>query len=85
MPSPVAIALDIGSAVLHIVRRHHQVDGLGLTGFGGSVTETGTIPVVGSPCMGNPGHGASGPASSTLAAGEGCLYVNYGTTRVLRQ
>jgi len=82
---PHTIALSIGSDVLHNVRKHHQVDGFELTGFGDSFTETGTVPAVGGPCMGNQGHAGIWTGVEQLAGGEGGLYVKYGTTRVLLQ
>lgn len=82
---PHTIGLAIGSSVLHTARQHHQIDGFDLTGFGESFTETGTIPVVGNPCMGNPGHGGVWTSVERLEGGEGGLYVNYGTIRVLLQ
>lgn len=82
---PHTIALDIGGEILHTARKHHQIDGFNLTGFGESFTETGTIPVVGGPCMGNPGHDGVWTGVEQLEGGEGGLYVNYGATRVLLQ
>jgi len=76
---------NVAGKVQWDARTHHQVDGIYLTGFGDSVESGGQIPVIGSPCPGNPGTGAVYidvqvvPGSST-----GGLYVHYnGGTGVL--
>ncbi|HEY5614258.1 MAG TPA: hypothetical protein VIK70_11755 [Lysobacter sp.] len=82
---PHTIGLSVSSEVNHVVRRHHQIDGFELTGFGDSFSETGTVPVVGSPCMGNQGHDGIWTGVEQLEGGEGGLYVNYGSIKVLLQ
>jgi hypothetical protein len=79
---PHTTSISVDSAINFDARTHHQIDGFILTGYGGTTTESGTIPVVGAPCPGNPGH--DGVWSSVeVTGGEGGLYVNYGDLHVL--
>lgn len=52
-----------------------------LTGFG-KQTESGSVPVVGGPCPGNPGTDAEW-TSVTPLGGSGGLFANFGGTAVL--
>lgn len=77
--------MSVTSEVASSLRRNRQqiVTGFDLTGYGNSFTESGTIPVVGGPCPGNPGHEGIWTSVTQLEGGEGGLYVNYGTQEVL--
>lgn len=78
--------MDVTSDVARSIRRNSQghVTGFHLTGYGDSFSESGSVPVVGGACPGNPGHGGVWTSVELLEGGsEGGLYVNYGTRKVL--
>lgn len=79
---PHTVGMSVTSVVNFIARRHHQVDGFVLTGYGDSFSETGVVPVVGDACPGNQGHDGIWSSVTQLEGGEGGLYVNYGTQKV---
>ena len=72
--------VEVNDAIAYNARVHQQIDGFNLTGYAG-VSETGTIPVVGGPCPGNPG--TDGTWSSVTQTGFlSALYVTYNGTSV---
>lgn len=66
---------EINSDISYDARKHQQIDGFILTGFG-TVSESGEVPEVGAPCPGNPGTDGVWTAV-TLTGSSGGLYVNY--------
>jgi hypothetical protein len=82
---PHSEEIDVSSAVNVTLRRNPQskVTGFTLTGFGGTYSESGEVPVVGAPCPGNPGHDGVWTSVVLLPGGEGGLYANYGVQKIL--
>lgn len=66
---------SVESAVTHDARVKNQITGFKLNGFG-ATTVTGTVPVLGSECL---GEGANGTYTSVIEVGStsGGLYVNH--------
>jgi hypothetical protein len=69
--------LGVNDAILYNARVHQQIDGFNLIGFAsGTPTESGTFPVVGGACPGNPG--TDGVWTSVSPTGSSsALYTNY--------
>ena len=83
---PHSEEMDVSSSVAVNLRKNPQsmVAGFNLTGFGDSFGEAGEVPVVGTPCPGNPGHDGVWTSVEVLpGSSEGGLYVNYGDQKVL--
>lgn len=76
-----ATSSTVNSEIVYDARTHKQIDGFTLTGFG-SVTETGEVPVVGGPCMGNERHDGTWSAVTETGSTSG-LYVVYNGQAVL--
>lgn len=76
--------VGVSGQVQYSVRQHQQIDGIYLTGFTGTLSESGTVPVVGGPCPGNPGTDGTW-SSVTLTSSSGGLYANWGGQSVLLQ
>jgi hypothetical protein len=73
---------SVSSVVSYDARTRNQVTGFILTGNGVTVV-TGSIPVVGGPCMGNEGHdGTWSAVSDGPVASTGGLFVNWNTLSV---
>jgi hypothetical protein len=76
---------SVNDTVEYDARTHKQVDGFILTGFGTTST-TGTVPVVGAPCVGNEDgvdHNGTWVSVSGPTSSGGGLFVNYGSNSVL--
>jgi len=82
---PHSEEMSVSSSVNVSLRRNpvSKVTGFNLTGFGGTFTESGDVPVIGAPCPGNPGHGGVWTSVELLPGSEGGLYANYGDQKVL--
>ena len=78
---PHTESTTVNSSVAYHPRIRNQITGFNLTGTG-ATTSTGSIPVVGEACPGNPGH--EGIWSSVLLTdSSGGLYVHHGVQSVL--
>jgi hypothetical protein len=83
---PHSEEMQVSSAVAVTLRRNPQskVTGFNLTGYGGTFSESGEVPVVGAACPGNPGHDGVWTTVELLqGSAAGGLYVNYGDHQVL--
>jgi hypothetical protein len=82
---PHSEEMEVSSAVNVSLRRNplSKVTGFNLTGFGGTFSESGEVPVVGAACPGNPGHGGVWTSVELLPGSAGGLYANYGDQKVL--
>jgi hypothetical protein len=76
--------VGVNAVVQYDARTHKQVDGFFLNGFGATTGESGEVPVVGAPCMGNEGHDGVWSAVEITSSGGG-LYVNWNGNSVLLQ
>ncbi|MEV6871975.1 hypothetical protein [Amycolatopsis sp. NPDC051128] len=73
---------SVASAVAYDARVKNQITGFTLKGFG-ITTTTGTVPVVGGACPGNPGTDGTWTSVEQTGSTGGGLYAHYGALSTL--
>ena len=73
----------VNSSITYDARTHKQIDGFTLTGFADTTT-TGTVPVVGAPCVGDDGIDHNGVWTAvSLTSSDSTLSTVYGGNSVV--